>query len=206
VEPQLFFTVPVLSFEKLWFRFQLLKSCGSSSGSYFWKVTVPVPVPAPYLDHKKQIFQKKCWKNFAFLLSKLFYKVKVYKFQQINCKMWMRKMLTEGNKIHNFISSSGSDFWTRYGSGSGSTGQKVTIPKTVPVPQCCQQGDDGGFVAVYAGGDGLVTAVATYQRDPVGAHYANLVHTGQKLRTSTAQQYFKIVLQQKSKAGNRRFF
>ena len=53
-------------------------------------------------------------------------------------------------------------------------------------------------MAVYAGGDGLVTAVATYQRDPVGAHYANMVHTGQKLRTSTAQQYFKTVLQQKS--------
>ncbi len=115
-------------------------------------------------------------------------------------------MLTEGNQIHNFISSSGSGTVINYGSGSdflisygsGSASQKVTVPKTVPVPQRCQQGDDGGFVAVYAGGDGLVTAVATYQRDPVGAHYANLVHTGQKLRTSTAQQYFKTVLQQKS--------
>jgi hypothetical protein len=106
--------------------------------------------------------------------------------------MLMRKMLNEGNQIHIFISSSGSDFLTSY--GSGSTSQKVTVP----VSQRCQQGDDGGFVAVYAGGDGLVTAVATYQRDPVGAHYANLVHTGQKLRTSTAQQYFKTVLQQKS--------
>ncbi len=27
--------------------------------STFEKVTVPVPVPAPYLDHKKQIFEKK---------------------------------------------------------------------------------------------------------------------------------------------------
>ncbi len=48
--------------------------------------------------------------------------------------------------MHNFISSSGSgtvpvinygsgsDFLTSYGSGSGSTGQKVTVP-TVPVPQ-----------------------------------------------------------------------
>ncbi len=39
VEPQLFITVPapVLTFEKLWFRFrfQLLKSYGSGSGSYF---------------------------------------------------------------------------------------------------------------------------------------------------------------------------
>ncbi len=75
-------------------------------------VPVPVPVPAPYLDHKKQIFQqKKIWKNFAFLHSKLFYKEKVDKFQQIYCKMWMKKMLTEGNQIHIFISSSGSDFF-----------------------------------------------------------------------------------------------
>jgi hypothetical protein len=53
----------------------------------------------------------------------------------------MKKMLNEGNQIHNFISisgsrtkinySSGSNFLTSY--GSGSTGQKVTIP-TVPVP------------------------------------------------------------------------
>jgi hypothetical protein len=37
----------------------------------------------------------------------------------------MKKMLNEGNQIHNFISSSGYDFLTSYGSGSGSTGQKV---------------------------------------------------------------------------------
>jgi hypothetical protein len=64
------------TFEKLWFRFLLLK------------VTVPVPVPAPYLDHKKQIFQKKNFGNFfVFLLCKLYKKVNVYKFQQIYCKM-----------------------------------------------------------------------------------------------------------------------
>jgi hypothetical protein len=50
-------------------------------------------------------------------------------------------MLNEGYQIHNFISSSGSgtvinygsdsDFLTSYGSGSGSTRQKVTVP----VPQ-----------------------------------------------------------------------
>jgi hypothetical protein len=28
------------------------------------KVTVSVPGPAPYLDHKKLIFEKKCWKFF----------------------------------------------------------------------------------------------------------------------------------------------
>jgi hypothetical protein len=51
----------------------------------FEKVTVPVPVPvlAPYLDHKRQIFQKIFLKFFDFLLSKLFYKEKVHKFQQI---------------------------------------------------------------------------------------------------------------------------
>jgi hypothetical protein len=52
----------------------------------FEKVTVPVPVPVPYIDHKKQIFPKKFWK-FDFLLSKLFYKDKVHKFQQICGKM-----------------------------------------------------------------------------------------------------------------------
>ena len=43
------------------------KSYGSGSGSYFWKVTVPVPVPvpAPYLDHKKQIFQEYFWNFFS---------------------------------------------------------------------------------------------------------------------------------------------
>jgi hypothetical protein len=60
-------------------------------------------------------------------------------------------MLNEGNRIHNFISSSGSgsvinygsgsDFLTNYGSGSGSTSQTVTVPTIpvpVPVPQHCQ--------------------------------------------------------------------
>ncbi len=77
---------------------------------------------------------------FAFLHSELFYKEKVYKSQQIFCKMWMKKILNEGNQIHNFISSSGSGTVISYGSdlltsyGSGSTSQKVTVP-TVPVPQ-----------------------------------------------------------------------
>ncbi len=49
----------------------------------FEKVTVPVPVPvpAPYLDHKKQIFKKNFGHYFDSLLSKLFYKEKVYKFE-----------------------------------------------------------------------------------------------------------------------------
>jgi hypothetical protein len=62
--------------------------------------------------------------------------------------MLMKKILNEGNEIHNFISSSGSgtvinygsgsDFLTSNGSGSGSgsTRQKVTVPAVpVPVPQ-----------------------------------------------------------------------
>jgi hypothetical protein len=55
--------------------------------STFKKVMVPVPVPAPYLDHKKQIFPNKFWNFFAFLHSKLFYEEKGDKFQQIYCKM-----------------------------------------------------------------------------------------------------------------------
>ncbi len=92
-------------FLRFQFRFLLLKSYGSGSGSgtnfwksygsgsYFWKkVMVPVSVPAPYVDHKKQIFPEKFWNFFlAFLHSKLFYKGKVDKFQQIYCKMWMKK-------------------------------------------------------------------------------------------------------------------
>jgi hypothetical protein len=58
----------------------------------------------------------------------------------------MEKMLNEENKIHNFISSSGSGTVISYGSGSdfltsygsGSTSKKFTVP-TVPVlvPQRC---------------------------------------------------------------------
>jgi hypothetical protein len=95
-----------------------VQCCGTvtiyyGSGSDFWKVmvpvpvptfekvTVPVPVPAPYLDYKKQIFKKKFGIFFYFLLSKLFYKEKVHEFQQIYGKMWMKKMFNEGNQIHN---------------------------------------------------------------------------------------------------------
>jgi hypothetical protein len=48
-------------------------------------VPVPVPVPALYVDHKMLIFQEYFW--IFFLHSKLFYKEKVQKFQQIYCKM-----------------------------------------------------------------------------------------------------------------------
>ncbi len=45
----------------------------------------------------------------------------------------MKKILNEGNQIHNFIFTSGSGTVINYGSGSGSTSQKVKVP-TVPVP------------------------------------------------------------------------
>jgi hypothetical protein len=58
----------------------------------------------------------------------------------------MKKILNEGNQIHNYISSSGSGTVIKYGSGSdfltsygsGSTSQKVAVPTVpVPVPQRC---------------------------------------------------------------------
>jgi hypothetical protein len=42
---------------------------------------------APYLDHKSKFFKNNVGNFFVFLLSKLFYKEKVYKFQQIFGKM-----------------------------------------------------------------------------------------------------------------------
>ncbi len=89
-------------FRKLWFRFQLLKSYGS--GSYFWKVTVPALVPAPYLDHKKQIKKK-----MAFYFVSCFTRKKLINFTKfIVYIMWMKNILNEWNQIYNFISSSGS--------------------------------------------------------------------------------------------------
>jgi hypothetical protein len=54
----------------------------------------------------------------------------------------MKKMLNEGNQIHNFMPRSGSGTVINYvsgsdfllSSGSGSASQTVTVP-TVPVPQ-----------------------------------------------------------------------
>ncbi len=86
-----------------------------------------VPVPVPNFEKLRFRFrfqfQLHIWTLkifFAYLHMKLFYKEKGYKFQQIYCKMWMKKFLTEGNQIHNFISSSGSGTVINYGSGSGS--------------------------------------------------------------------------------------
>ncbi len=68
----------------------------------------------------------------------------------------MKKMLNEGNQIHNFMSSSGSDFLTSYssGSGSGSKSQKVTVPTVpvpVPVPQHCWLGSLTRYVGLREG-------------------------------------------------------
>jgi hypothetical protein len=74
--------VQVPTFEKLWFRFRflLLKSHGSGSGSGSGSSSIS----RPYKENK--IF-KNFWKKLVFLLSKLFYKEKVYIFQQICGKM-----------------------------------------------------------------------------------------------------------------------
>jgi hypothetical protein len=68
------------------FQFRLLTSYGSGSGS----------------GSVFRQFSKKRWKNLAILHSKLFYREKIAKFHQIYWKMWMKKMLSEGNQIHNF--------------------------------------------------------------------------------------------------------
>jgi hypothetical protein len=47
-----------------------------------------VPVPTPYLDQKKDSFQKKFGeKSCLFTCSMLFYKEKIDKFHQIYCKI-----------------------------------------------------------------------------------------------------------------------
>jgi hypothetical protein len=95
--------------------------------------SVPVPVPAPYLYHKKQIFLKNM---FPFYIVSCFTREKIININKFIVKCEEKKMLNEVNQIHNFISSSGSDFLMSCGSSSGSTRQKVTVP-TVPVQQHC---------------------------------------------------------------------
>jgi hypothetical protein len=53
----------------------------------FEKVTVPVPVPAPYVDHKKQIFQKKILEIFlTFYLEGCFTRKKFINFNKFMVK------------------------------------------------------------------------------------------------------------------------
>ena len=81
----------------------------------------------------------------------------------------MKKMLNEGNQIHNFMSSSGSGsvinygsgsyFLTSYSSGSGFKSQKVTVPTVpVPVPQHCVKDD----VDLYPVGSGTNRPIGSY--------------------------------------------
>ncbi len=65
--------------------------------------------------------------------SKLFYKEKNYKFHEIYCKTGMKKMLNDGNQIHNFKSSSDSRTVINYGFVSRS--DFLTSP--VPVLLSC---------------------------------------------------------------------
>ncbi len=106
--------VPVPTFEKLRFRFQL--HIYTKKSKFFLKNLFPFHIVSCFT--RKKI-------------------ININKFI-VKCE---RKMLSEGNQIHNLISSSGSgtvinngsgsDFLTSY--GSGSTRQKATVP-TVPVP------------------------------------------------------------------------
>ncbi len=109
------------------FRFRLLKVMVPVPVPTFEKVMVPVLVPTfvkfrfrfqlqlHIYTIKSKFFLKKF---FPFLHSKLFYKEKDYKYQQIYWKMWKKIFLNEGNQIHTFISSSGSGTVINYGSGS----------------------------------------------------------------------------------------
>jgi hypothetical protein len=109
---------------------------------------VPVPVLVPTFEklrfrfrfqlHIYTIKSKFLLKNlFPFYIVSCFTRKKIININKFIVK-YEKKMLNEGNQIHNFISSSsfgtiinygsGSDFLTSYGSGSGSTRQKVTVP------------------------------------------------------------------------------
>jgi hypothetical protein len=68
-----------------------LKSYGS--GSDFWQFTVPVPVAAPDLDHKKQIFQKNLGKNLAEARIRM----------QIRTKIALIRIRIKISRIHNTV-------------------------------------------------------------------------------------------------------
>jgi hypothetical protein len=92
----------------------------------------------------------------------------------------MKEKFNEGNQINNLISSSGSDFLTSYGSGSGSTSQKVTVP----VPQRCLQAlrvlqPDGGGSAVRLAVDQLLQKGESALEEP--AFYVGLRNVEDKV-------------------------
>jgi hypothetical protein len=115
---------------------------------------VPVPVPTfEKLRFQLHIYTIK--RNFFFLnvfpfyIDSCFTRKKIININKFIVKCERKKMLNEGNQIHNFIYSSGSgtvinfygsgsDILTSSGSGPGSTRQKVTVPTVpVPVPEHC---------------------------------------------------------------------
>lgn len=55
-----------------------------------------------------------------------------------------------------------------------------------------EHGSDGKFLAVYSQNE-VVTAVATFGRDPVAAHFANLVRNGETLAKEDAFDYFRNI-------------
>ena len=69
------------------------------SGSTSQKVTVPmvpVPVPAPYLDHKKQIFKKNFEIFFTFYLVSCFTRKKFMNFNKFMVKCeWTKCLMKE---------------------------------------------------------------------------------------------------------------
>ncbi len=133
--------VPVLTFEKLWFRFRFRFQL--------------------HILTIKSKLKKKIWEFFlTFYLVSCFTRKKLMNFNKCMVKYEWKKNFKEGNQIHNFMSSSGSgtvinygsgsDFSTSYGSsyGSGSTSQKVTVPTVpVPVPQHCSEIWSGLFIS-----------------------------------------------------------
>jgi hypothetical protein len=106
----------------------------------FEKVMVPVPnfeklrFRIQFQLHIYTIKSKFFLNLFPFYIVSCFTRKKNINISKFIVKCERKKMLNDGNQIHNFISSSGSGTVINYGSGSGSTRQKVKVP-TVPVPQ-----------------------------------------------------------------------
>ncbi len=89
------------------FRFRILT--GSGSGS---------EVLTSYSSGSgscKSSFQTKFWTKIMPFTYQAFLKEKIDKFHQIYCKMWMKKkMLNDGNQIHNFVLCQRKLSWFHY--------------------------------------------------------------------------------------------
>ncbi len=114
-------------FKELWnfllknLSVSFLKNMGLGSGIWdpeknLFRIPDPGPgskrhqIPDPDPQHwKKTNFSNKILEFFLpFYIVSCFTRKKFIKFQHIFFKKWIKKMLKEGNQIHNFISSSGS--------------------------------------------------------------------------------------------------